>query len=109
MPLAPLDTEISLDRLTSDPYPVYRRLRAQSPVLRVASVKRTLLTKAALTKQVKDDPVLFSSDDPATPMKPAFRAHTLMRKDGDDHMAERKAIMPGADAQAHPDRLGPAL
>lgn len=94
MALAPLDKDITLDQLTVDPYPIYRRLRAESPVLRVASVGRTFLTKAALTKQVKDNPELFSSDDPNTPMKPAFRAHTLMRKDGPEHVRERKAIMP---------------
>lgn len=94
MALAPLDTEITLDQLTLDPYPIYRRLRAEAPVLRVASARRTFLTKAALTKLVKDDPILFSSDDPNTPMKPAFRAHTLMRKDGDAHLAERRAINP---------------
>lgn len=94
MALAPLDEAITLDQLTLDPYPIYRRLRAEAPVLRVASAKRTFLTKASLTKLVKDDPILFSSDDPNTPMKPAFRAHTLMRKDGDAHLAERRAINP---------------
>ncbi len=94
MGLAPLDTEITLDQLTADPYPIYRRLRAEAPVLRVGAVRRTFLTKAALTKQVKDDPILFSSNDPNTPMKPAFRAHTLMRKDGEGHLAERRAINP---------------
>lgn len=94
MALAPLDDTITLDQLTLDPYPIYRRLRAEAPVLRVASARRTFLTKAALTKLVKDDPILFSSDDPNTPMKPAFRAHTLMRKDGDAHLAERRAINP---------------
>lgn len=92
MPFAPLDQTITLAQLATDPYPIYRRLRAESPVLRVASVGRTLLTKAALTKLVKDDPELFSSDDPRTPMRPAFRAHTLMRKDGAEHLAERRAI-----------------
>lgn len=94
MALAPLDQDITLDQLTLDPYPIYRRLRAEAPVMRVASAQRTFLTKAALTKLVKDDPVLFSSNDPNTPMRPAFRAHTLMRKDGDEHLAERRAINP---------------
>lgn len=94
MALAPLDQDITLDQLTLDPYPIYRRLRAEAPVMRIASAQRTFLTKAALTKLVKDDPVLFSSNDPNTPMKPAFRAHTLMRKDGDEHLAERRAINP---------------
>ncbi|MBY4891818.1 cytochrome P450 [Rhodobacteraceae bacterium N5(2021)] len=91
---APLDTEISLDQLDRDPYPIYRRLRAQSPVLRVQSANRTLLTKAADTKYVKDHPEIFSSDDPNTPMQRAFNAHTLMRKDGEEHLRERMAMAP---------------
>ncbi|WP_071796614.1 cytochrome P450 [Natronohydrobacter thiooxidans] len=94
MPLAPLDETITITQLIDDPYPIYRRLRAEAPVMRVASVKRTLLTKADLTRAVKDNPLLFSSNDPNTPMRPALRAHTLMRKDGPEHMAERMAMMP---------------
>jgi len=37
---------------------------------------------------------LFSSDDPNSPMKRAFLAHTLMRKDHDEHRTERMAMMP---------------
>jgi cytochrome P450 len=92
--LAPLDTEITLDQLDRDPYPIYRRLRGEAPVLRVQSVGRTLLTRAEDTKYVKDNPELFSSDDPETPMKRAFRAHTLMRKDGEEHRRERMAMAP---------------
>ena len=91
---APLDETITIDELTRDPYPLYRQMRAERPVLRVKSVGRTLLTKAADCKMVKDNPALFSSDDPNTPMKRAFLAHTLMRKDGEEHMRERMAMMP---------------
>jgi len=66
---------------------------ARSPVLRVKSVGRTFLTKAADTKYVKDNAALFSSNDPNTPMKRAFLAHTLMRKDHDEHRTERMAMM----------------
>ncbi|MEM8752363.1 MAG: cytochrome P450 [Pseudomonadota bacterium] len=91
---APLDETITIAALTDDPYPIYRRLRAEAPVLRVKSVGRTLLTKAEHTRMVKDDPVVFSSDDPNTPMRRAFRAHTLMRKDGEAHRREREAMAP---------------
>lgn len=94
MTLAPQDASISIDQLIRDPYPIYKRLRAQSPVLRVESVGRTLLTKAADTRMVKDNPVLFSSDDPDTPMERALKAHTLMRKDGEEHRRERMAMAP---------------
>ncbi|SDJ06936.1 cytochrome P450 [Lutimaribacter saemankumensis] len=92
--LAPLDEQITIRQLTDDPYPIYARLRREAPVLRVKSVGRTLLTKAEDTKYVKDNPGLFSSDDPNTPMKRAFRAHTLMRKDGEEHARERGAMAP---------------
>ncbi len=91
---APLDETITLDQLNRDPFPIYRRLRREAPVLRVAAAGRTFLTKAADTKYVKDNPKLFSSDDPNTPMKRAIWAHTLMRKDGEAHLRERMAMAP---------------
>ena len=85
MPLPPVDDQISIGDLTNDPYSFYRRARAEHPVVTVKAVGRTMLTKAADTKFVKDNWELFSSDDPNTPMRRAFQAHTLMRKDGDAH------------------------
>jgi cytochrome P450 len=96
---APLDDTITLDQLDRDPFPIYRRLRAEAPVLRVKAAGRTLLTKASDTKYVKDNPEIFSSDDPNTPMKRAFRAHTLMRKDGEEHRRERMAMAPAFAAR----------
>ncbi len=93
------NTEISIADLVLDPYPIYQTLRATHPVLHVASVNRIMLTKAADTKYVKDHPELFSSDDPNTPMKRAFQAHTLMRKDGAEHMRERMAMAPAYSAK----------
>ena len=92
--LAPLDDSITLQQLDEDPYPIYQRLRNEAPVLRVKATGRTMLTKAEDTKYVKDNPELFSSDDPNTPMKRAFQAHTLMRKDGEAHLRERMAMAP---------------
>ena len=91
---APLDETISLAALTDDPYPIYRRLRAEAPAVRVKALGRTLFTKAVDTRFIKENPLLFSSDDPNTPMQRAFLAHTLMRKDHAEHRAERMAMMP---------------
>ena len=107
--LAPLDETITIAELTRDPYPIYRRLRREAPVLRVKSVGRTFLTKAADTKYVKDNAALFSSDDPNTPMKRAFLAHTLMRKDHDEHRTERMAMMPALMPKTDRIRLGAAV
>lgn len=98
MNIAPLNDTISIPELISDPYPIYATLRRETPVLRVASVGRTFLTKATETKLVKDNPEIFSSDDPNTPMKRAFLAHTLMRKDGEAHQVERNAMAPAFSA-----------
>ena len=89
----PVDDTITLADLDRDPYPIYRRLRARAPVLRVEATGRIFLTRAEETRAVKDDPETFSSDDPNTPMKRAFWAHTLMRKDGAAHRRERMAMM----------------
>lgn len=89
----PVDETLSIEELTRDPYPVYRRFRNESPVIRVASVGRTMVTRAQDTRYIKDNPALFSSDDPQTPMKKAFQAHTLMRKDGAAHLRERNAML----------------
>lgn len=88
----PIDEKITLEQLDRDPYPVYRRLRKETPVLHVQALKRTLLTKAEDTRFVKNSPELFSANDPNTPMKRAMWSHTLMRKDGDEHRRERMAM-----------------
>lgn len=90
----PSDETITIDQLVADPYPIYKRLRAESPVLYVPAVGRILITKANDTQAIKMNPGLFSSDDPNTPMERAFQAKTLMRRDGDDHMRLRQAMMP---------------
>ena len=103
----PVDTSISIAELTHSPYPIYRRLRAEAPVLKVQSVGRIFLTKAADTRHVKENPGLFSSNDPNTPMKRAFQAHTLMRKDGAEHQRERDAMAPAFSARAIRDVWSP--
>ncbi|MEM5583209.1 cytochrome P450 [Roseibium sp. AS2] len=92
MATAPVDESLTLEQLTRDPYPIYRRMRAETPIVRVPAANRIFLTRAKHTRMVKDDPELFSSDDPVTPMRRAFLAHTLMRKDGDEHRRERMAM-----------------
>lgn len=94
MKQAPEDTEITLAQLDEDPFPIYKRLRLKAPVVQVKNAGRTFITKAVDTKYVKDNPEIFSSNDPNTPMRRAFWAHTLMRKDGQEHLRERMAMAP---------------
>ena len=92
--LPPTDERVEIGQFIRDPYSLYARYRRESPVVYAKSIKRTLLTKAEDIFAVKNDSELFSSDDPTTPMKRAFQAHTLMRKDGEAHRAERMAMAP---------------
>ena len=94
MKQAPEDTEITLAQLDDNPFPIYKRLRREAPVVQVKNVGRTFITKAVDTRYVKDNPEIFSSNDPNTPMRRAFWAHTLMRKDGQEHLRERMAMAP---------------
>ena len=94
MKQAPEDTEITLAQLDEDPFPIYKRLRREAPIVQVKNAGRTFITKAVDTRYVKDNPEIFSSNDPNTPMRRAFWAHTLMRKDGQEHLRERMAMAP---------------
>ena len=94
MKQAPENTEITLAQLDEDPFPIYKRLRRKAPVVQVKNAGRTFITKAVDTRYVKDNPEIFSSNDPNTPMRRAFWAHTLMRKDGQEHLRERMAMAP---------------
>jgi cytochrome P450 len=91
-PLAPVDDSITMATLIADPYPIYRRLRAETPVARVAVVRRTMLTKARDTRWVKDNPGIFSSDDTNSPQRRALQAQSLSRKDGEEHRRERMSM-----------------
>ncbi|MGB0904545.1 MAG: cytochrome P450, partial [Mangrovicoccus sp.] len=90
----PINDKVTLAALTKDPYPIYKRMRAETPIVRVPAANRIFLTKAAHTKLAKEDTDLYSSDDPVTPMHRAFQAHTLIRKDGVEHRRERMAMQP---------------
>lgn len=89
----PINDALTIEDFVVDPYSIYKKFRAETPVIKVNSVNRIMLTKAADTKMVKDNSELFSSDDPHTPMTKAFQAHTLMRKDGAEHLRDRNAMM----------------
>jgi len=60
---APLDESATIEHFTRDPYSLYRKYRAESPVVRVTSINRTMLTKAADTKMVKENWELFSRSE----------------------------------------------
>jgi len=88
----PIDTQTTLVMLENNPGEVYRRLRQEMPIARLKAIDRIVFTKAEDTYRVKTDFEHFGSFDTATPMQRAFGGHTLMRKDGCEHLRERQAM-----------------
>jgi cytochrome P450 len=102
-----------------DPYPTYARLRSEAPIAFIPQLGSTLLCSRddifVSEKQID----VFSSHQPEGLMN-KLMGHNMMRKDGDAHMNERKAIFPAispktvkshwmAQFQAHADRIIDAL
>jgi cytochrome P450 len=98
-----------------DPYPTLARLRREAPIAFVPQLGSTLLCSRddifVSEKQID----VFSSHQPEGLMT-KLMGHNMMRKDGDAHMVERKAIFPSispktvkshwtAQFQAHADRI----
>ncbi len=111
--------DIDLAAFWSDPYPALARLRKEAPIAFVPQLGSTVFTNRddifVSEKQID----VFSSHQPEGLMN-RLMGHNMMRKDGDAHMAERKAIFPTispktvkahwtAQFQAHADRIISAL
>lgn len=88
----PTDTITTMAMLESNPASVYHRLRSETPVVRLAALGRIVFAKAEDTYRIKSDTEHFGCHDTTTPMQRAFRGHTLMRKDGPEHLSERNAM-----------------
>ena len=111
--------DIDLPAFWQDPYPTLARLRAEAPIAFVPQLGSTLFTRRDDIFTCEKMIDVFSSHQPAGLMN-RLMGHNMMRKDGDAHMAERKAIFPAvspktvkahwsATFQAHADRLLEAL
>ena len=76
-----------------DPYPALARFRNETPIVFVPQLGSTLLCSRddifVSEKQID----VFSSHQPQGLMN-RLMGHNMMRKDGDAHMNERKAIFP---------------
>ena len=77
----------------ADPYPDLKRMRAECPVVHVPQLRATLITRRddIFAEEKKTD--IFSSVQPHGLMT-KLMGQNMMRKDGEDHMSERRAIFP---------------
>lgn len=85
--------EIDLEAFWQDPYPDLRRMRRECPVAFVPQLGAVLLTRRDDIFENEKKTDIFSSDQPEGLMQ-VLMGQNLMRKDGEAHAAERKAIFP---------------
>ena len=88
----PVDSQTTVQMLENDPAAVYQRLRSETPIVRIKAIGRIVFLRAEDVTRVKTDSEYFGSTDTTTPMQRAFGGHTLMRKDGCEHLRERQAM-----------------
>lgn len=107
--------DIDVPAFWADPYPTYRRMRAEAPIAYVPQLGATMLTRRDDIFVCEKNVEVFSSDQPQGLMN-RLMGHNMMRKDGEAHMRERRALFPSVSPktvkahwtavfQAHADRI----
>lgn len=101
-PLFPVD----LATFHADPYPALARMRAEAPVCFVPELGATLITRRADVWREEKRVDLLSSDQPDGLMT-RLMGQNLMRRDGADHAAERRALFPALSPPRVRDHWAP--
>ncbi len=77
----------------ADPYPTLARMRREAPIAFVPELGSTLLVRRDDIFECEKNIAVFSSEQPGGLMT-RLMGHNMMRKDGEAHMNERRAIFP---------------
>jgi cytochrome P450 len=83
---------VTVEDLDSDPYAVYRRLRAEEPVAWVPAVNLWLVTRAADVEYVTTHPELFTATVDDSPLDRSFGGPSILTMDGDSHLDVRRSL-----------------
>lgn len=90
----PVADWVDVAQLRIDPYPTYARLRAESPVAWVPAIKKVLIASQSGCIFGEQHPEIFSNEVSGAHMTQTFGGKPMIRKDGDEHAAERNVINP---------------
>jgi cytochrome P450 len=88
-----LGSEITVERLEDDPYPIYERLRAEEPVCHVESVGLWLVTRWDDVQHVDKNPALFTGETQPSTLERTF-GKNLLASEGAYHDRIRSIIYP---------------
>jgi len=94
--------EIDTAKFWNDPYPDLKRMRADRPIAYVPQLGATLITRRNDIFENEKKTDIFSSEQPDGLMT-VLMGQNMMRKDGDAHMFERKAIFPSVSPRTARD------
>ena len=86
-------TEISVEQLESDPYPIYKQLRAEEPVCFVDSVGLWLVTRWDDVQHVDKSPEVYTGETEPSTLRRTFGAN-LLASEGAYHSRIRSIIYP---------------
>ena len=81
---------VTIPDLYRNPYPIYQKLRAESPVHWVPAVNRYMVTSYQACHVIEQDQERFSADETNSLMKRAM-GHSMLRKDDPEHDVDRKS------------------
>ena len=82
----------------SDPYPDLRKIQLQAPAVEVPQLNAVLITRRDDIFEQEKRIEVFSSRQPGGLMT-VLMGENMMRKDGTEHLAERKVLMPALSIQ----------
>ena len=91
--MLPISFNINYSDFTNNPYPVFAELRNSAPISFVPELDAILLTKHSDIFICEKNISVFSSVQPDGLMT-KLMGQNMMRKDGEDHKAERRIIFP---------------
>lgn len=86
--------QITVQDLESDPYPIYARMRRESPVAYVPAVNIWLVTRWADVEHVAKSPDAFTAEVATSPVERTFGKPTILTTDGPVHKELRAGIDP---------------
>ena len=99
-------THIDLTSFLADPYPALTHTRVNAPITYVPELDATLFTRRDDIHRHEKRIEVFSSIQPDGLMT-QLMGQNMMRKDGEEHMAERRALFPALSPRAVKDHWKP--
>lgn len=83
---------VTLEQMEEDPYPIYKRLRAEEPVAWLPVLKAWLVTRWADVRRVVSSPESFVTNSPMAPQARVAGTGNMLSTEGDTHAVWRQSV-----------------